>query len=459
MSEDKIIDIEPGTNGEAIRHAMQVHYALKSPKLHIPGGVLGFLLLAATSALPFLPFAVAAGAGLHAGAKLRKNSKLVADGNTGKGFIEMFNRLNKDEKSVVEQFSQVYPPNLPMGERAKKKHQPLPPAATGESKTPATAVTKAEVVREGEIKKRNQEAPNSTTNLPENGSSAPGIGNRLADWQPEPLPLPFVEYLSKQIHILISATTGSGKTHLLRALCTQLTNQGHRLIICDPKGTQWGDLSPAALFMKTGIDYRSVLRDLDKELSARTERLQKGEDVGQHLWAVFDEWTLVKGKCQTLDGRERAALEQRLLNIIAAGRELNMHLIIINQSHLLGDLSLSGSKNTFSSGLRDNLCTLGLGCKTTFDHAGLPMQGNSKSIDSMLDDTRLIRDKEDRIAAASYHAGLRRQPKVNRTFCIYSSGLFIGPTPDLELQPVQRLDPFQKVQAKLNGEDADVWTA
>jgi hypothetical protein len=208
--------------------------------------------------------------------------------------------------------------------------------------------------------------------------------------------------------------------------------------------------------MKSGIDYRSVLRDLDTELSARTERLQKGHPVGEHLWAIFDEWTLVKGKCQTLDGKERSALEQRLLNIIAAGRELNMHLVIINQSHLLGDLSLNGGKNTFSSGLRDNLCTLGLGCKTTFDHAGLPMQGNSKSIDSMLDDVRLIRDKDDRIAAAAYHARLRRQNAVNRTFCIYSSGLFIGPTPDLQLPSVQQLHPFYKLKGHLNGEDQDI---
>lgn len=452
MPEDRVIDIQPGTNGEAIRHAMQVHYALKSPKLHIPAGVLGFALLAATSAIPFLPFAFAAGAGLHAGAKLRKNSKLVADGNTGKGFEEMFTRLSKDEKSVVEQFAQVYPPELPMGKRAEKKLQPLPQDNPREA--PKTAAKGA--AREGKVSQANQ-TPKSTTNLPENGSNVPDV--EPTHWQPESLPLHFVEYLSKQIHILISATTGSGKTHLLRALCTQLANQGHKLVICDPKGTQWGELSPASIFMKSGIDYRSVLRDLDKELSARTERLQKGNPVGQHLWAVFDEWTLVKGKCQTLDGKERSALEQRLLNIIAAGRELNMHLIIINQSHLLGDLSLNGGKNTFSSGLRDNLCTLGLGCKTTFDHAGSPMQGNSKSIDSMLDDTRLIRDKEDRIAAASYHAGLRRQIKANRTFCIYSSGLYIGLTPDLELQPVQKLEPFYKLKGQLNGELEDEWAA
>jgi hypothetical protein len=253
-----------------------------------------------------------------------------------------------------------------------------------------------------------------------------------------------VEYLSKQIHILISATTGSGKTHLLRALCSHIANRGDHLVIADPKGTQWGDLSPARLRMKSGVDYLTLIQDLHKELEARMERLDQGQPVGPHLWAVFDEWTLLKGKCGMLDNDARRGIELRLLDIIAAGRELNIHLIMVNQSHLLGDLSIGRGSNTFSSGLRDNLCTLGLGCKTTQDNAGQPMQGNSKSIDSMLSDQVLLRDRADRDAAAEFHASIRRQPKVNRTYCLYASQLYIGQMPDLAIPPVVKLAPFIK---------------
>jgi hypothetical protein len=261
-------------------------------------------------------------------------------------------------------------------------------------------------------------------------------------WQPADLPSPMVEYLSKQIHILISATTGSGKTHLLRALCSHLANRGDHLVIADPKGSRWGELTPARKRMKTGVDYLTLIQDLHKELESRTDRLDRGESVGPHLWAIFDEWTLLKGKCGMLDTDARKAIELRLLDLIAAGRELNLHLIMVNQSHLLGDLSISRGSNTFSSGLRDNLCTLGLGCKITQDSEGNPMQGNSKSIDSMLADPVLLRDGADRTAAAEFHAALRRQPAVNRTFCLYASQLFIGQVPDLSIPPVVKLATF-----------------
>jgi hypothetical protein len=137
-------------------------------------------------------------------------------------------------------------------------------------------------------------------------------------------------------------------------------------------------------------------------------------------------------------------MEQRLLSLIAAGRELNMHLIMVNQSHLLGDLSLSGGRNTFSSGLRDNLCTLGLGCKTTQDNLGKPMEGNSKSIDNMLQDPALIRSPADRQSAQGYHSQIRSQPGVNRTYCIYANSLRIGVVPDLPIPPIQRLTPFYR---------------
>lgn len=273
---------------------------------------------------------------------------------------------------------------------------------------------------------------------------APAPEPVVEGWKPVPLATSLPQYLASQIHILLSATTGSGKTHLLQCLCAILANRGDELVICDPKGSKWGQLTPAVTRMKSGVDYVMVIRDLEAELERRFELNQAGRPVGNHIWAVFDEWMLLKGKCSAMEASVKSAMEQRLLSLIAAGRELNMHLIMVNQSHLLGDLSLSSGKNTFSSGLRDNLCTLGLGCKTTQDNLGKPMEGNSKSIDNMLQDTALIRSPADRQAAQGYHGQIRSQPGVNRTYCIYANSLRIGVVPDLPIPPIQRLTPFYR---------------
>jgi hypothetical protein len=351
----------------------------------------------------------------------------------------LFDCLPPLGQETVNAFAKAFPLEAPLGMSAAaiaaKKLVPLPQTS------PKT---------EGNSSARAATQDNSTR--PKMEKPTDGTLEKTPGWKSEDLPLPLISYLGSQIHLLIAATTGSGKTWLLRCLCTELANRGHTLVIADPKGTRWANLTPAVLWMRSGMDYLSLFRDLEKELNKRIERLHKGEPVGQHLWVIFDEWTLLKGKCSSLDSDGKTAIEQRLLDLIAAGRELNMHLIMVNQSHLLGDLSLNSSKNTFSSGLRDNLCTISLGCKTTKDSEGKPMNGNSKAIDSMLDDRCLVRDRDDREAAKMHHAELRRSAEVNRTFSVYASRLFIGVMPQLEIPCLLRLEPFYKKESKLYGE-------
>jgi hypothetical protein len=440
------------TNGDFLADMLRTEVAAKQPKGHIPLGVGLFLAVSALSPIGWLPWAVAGLVGMDAGRRLKKNRRVVEQSYSNPAVL--FEALPKDSKAVVQQFSEVYPLGNPLGQ---KKPQPLPQARKQqlprEGASPATGAEREKAGTQGQ-----PTDPRTATVDINTGMNGQGDGLPLKTddgWQPQPLPAGFVEYLASQIHILTAATTGSGKTWLLRCLATYISNRGDHLVIADPKGTQWGELSPAVLRMKSGSDYTALLRDLHRELESRIELLQQGLPVGPHLWAIFDEWMLFKGKASALDPAGRAALEQRLLDIIAAGRELNMHLIMVNQSHILGDLSLSGGKNTFSSGLRDNLCTLGLGCKTTKDNAGQPMQGNSKSIDNMLRDQYLVSDAGDRTAAAAYHAELRRGD-ANRTFCLYASQLYIGQTPDLVIPKLERIRPFpsiKKTEPKLHGDE------
>jgi hypothetical protein len=423
------------TNSDMIAQAMRCQVAAKQPKAHIPIGIGGFFLISAMSPIAALPWAWALLVWWHAEKQLAKNGKAIKDsygqtqlkdGTVVSNAYLLEARLGKGDKQLVQKIAEVYPPEAPFGQ---KKPQPLLQKTQPRTEEGVTS---------------DQPKDNSGTSKTESGSILPEP-IAMADptcWQPQPLPAEFVTYLASQVHLLVAATTGSGKTWFLRCLGTYLSNQGHVLVIADPKGTVWGDLTPAVLRMRSGSDYRSLLNDLHSELETRIGRLQKGEPVGPHLWAILDEWILFKGKAHGLDPKGKAALEQRLLDLIAAGRELNMHLVMVNQSHILGDLSLSGSKNTFSSGLRDNLCTMGLGCKITQDSEGNPMRGNSKSIDNMLRDQYLVSDAADRTSAAGYHAELRRSPETNRTYCVYASELFIGETPDLTIPALTRIQPF-----------------
>jgi hypothetical protein len=400
-----------------LNDVLRQHYAQQIPKAHVPLGVGAFLALSAFSAVPIVPFLGAGLVAYDAVRRLRKNRQIVARSYQDPSVL--LKGLKSEQHQTLEAFMamasapKVLPPLETEGESpAKAKSQPSPPPSPPPASQPATPAPAPEPVVEG--------------------------------WKPVPMDTSLPQYLASQIHILLSATTGSGKTHLLQCLCAILANRGDELVICDPKGSRWGQLSPVVTRMKSGVDYVMVIQDLEAELGRRSKLNQEGRPVGNHIWAVFDEWTLLKGRCSAMEGSVRAAMEQRLLTLITAGRELNVHLLMVNQSHLLGDLSLSGGRNTFSSGLRDNLCTVGLGCKSTKDNDGKPMEGNSKSIDNMLQDPALIRSPEDRKSAIGYHSQIRSQPGVNRTYCIYANSLRIGVVPDLPIPPIQRLTPFYR---------------
>ena len=400
-----------------LNDVLRQHYAQQIPKAHVPLGVGAFLALSAFSAVPIVPFLGAGLVAYDAIRRLRKNRQIVARSYQDPSVL--LKGLKSEQHQTLEAFMamasapKVLPPLETEGESpAKAKSQPSPPPSPPPASQPATPAPAPELVVEG--------------------------------WKPVPLDTSLPQYLASQIHILLSATTGSGKTHLLQCLCAILANRGDELVICDPKGSRWGQLTPVVARMDSGVDYVMVVRDLEAELRRRSKLNQEGRPVGNHIWAVFDEWTLLKGRCSAMEGSVRAAMEQRLLTLITAGRELNVHLLMVNQSHLLGDLSLSGGRNTFSSGLRDNLCTVGLGCKSTKDNDGKPMEGNSKSIDNMLQDPALIRSPEDRKSAIGYHSQIRSQPGVNRTYCIYANSLRIGVVPDLPIPPIQRLTPFYR---------------
>lgn len=244
-----------------------------------------------------------------------------------------------------------------------------------------------------------------------------------------------ISTLAGQIHLLISATTGSGKSTILNALSVHALNRGDYLQILDPKHEQWGELQPYVRHPESAVDVVRAIKEMSEDYDQRKEAAKANERIVQHSWHVFDEWFLVKGLLGTLKDDQLKALEIRLIKVIAAGRSLGIHLVIVNQSHYLGDLSLSSGKNSFSTGLRSNIATLGLGAEWTLDGNGERAAAKYDSVELMLGDKALIPNQDYRQQGRQWFSRMRRG-KANRIFMLSAGSLAIAPTPDLS-NPVQ----------------------
>jgi hypothetical protein len=110
-ADKEIKTLIPGSNGEYVRHLLQIHFAGKIPKAHVPLGIIGFVLTASISTMPGLPFAAAALFAFDAARRLRKNRRLVSAAYADPSVLYM--RLKPDEQEVVRNFFSRYPMELP----------------------------------------------------------------------------------------------------------------------------------------------------------------------------------------------------------------------------------------------------------------------------------------------------------------------------------------------------------
>lgn len=405
------------TNGQLMADLIRQKVALSSPKWLIPAGIASTVSVAAVTTNPLIPLATALTLAFYGYRKLRTNGQTIEQSYADPRVL--FEWLDKEDQQVCGQFAALYPPDMAMGSTASRSQQ-KPNGPQQQQKSGGKNHSGNQSKGEGSAKKQTEQ-------------------------------MNFVSYLANQIHLLIAATTGSGKTHFLRALSAVVSNRGDTLLIADPKGSQWGELSPAVVSCIEAHAYLRVFFKIADEFKKRQYRLSEGLEVGPHLWLVFDEWVLAKSRLKTLAtpiSKDEppevtiSELETLLTDVIVGGRELNMHLVVITQSHQLQDLSIGSGKNTFSAGIRDNLCTVGLGCKVTKDAQGKDMKGNAKCIDAMLSDRNLIAEKSIRDKAIRRHEEIRSKPNSNRTYCIYSSELYVNETPTIKLPKLQKLTPL-----------------
>ena len=398
------------TNGQLMADLVRQKIALSSPKWLIPTGIAAVVSVAAVTTNPMIPLATGMTLAYYGYRKLRGNGQTIEKSYTDPRVL--FDWLDKEDQQVCGQFAALYPPDLAMGQTAVKPQGKKEDGSSNQKQQPQG---KKEEKKGGESSKKQDEQ------------------------------VDLIGYLASQLHLLVSATSGSGKTHLLTALLIHLIKRGDTVVMTDPKGHQWGPLTEFVYVRPSLNKYLEIFATLSSEMSKRGQKAAQGKVIDKHIWFVFDEWFLARNTLSALDpkgdeyGVSPSDIERALTEAIAAGRSLGVHVVIVSQSHQLGDLSIKPSgKNSFSSALRDSICTIGLGCKWTPGPNGEKLEGNSKSIVGMLNDSHLIKNKNAKEDCLKQYQALLAKDSVNRMYMLHGSQTRVASTPNIKVPAITK---------------------
>ncbi|WP_017714736.1 FtsK/SpoIIIE domain-containing protein [Kamptonema formosum] len=157
-------------------------------------------------------------------------------------------------------------------------------------------------------------------------------------------------------HLLLATRTGAGKSTLLKAVVAKIleTRKGAEFVILDPKTTDWlglQRLSGVVTYLPSGesesveLAEAAVLRVFET-LGRRKEQQQKALMAGvtgpkfHPLFLIVDEWFSLYDRLKRL---KRPATQGWLNEIVAQGRELDCHVVLVSQSHNVEEIGFSRS--------------------------------------------------------------------------------------------------------------------
>lgn len=194
-------------------------------------------------------------------------------------------------------------------------------------------------------------------------------------------------------HILLACRTGAGKSTFLKALIHRILQlyPDTQFNICDPKTTDWLGLQfhPNTVTYLKG-DEEKQLEDLYsitctafEELSQRKEQKQQSllnrtKYTERHPYILLiDEWFTLYDKCKR-NKKIGDKIIGNLNEIVSQGRELNVWLWVVSQSHLCGEIG-------FSSSMRHSFCPVGLGARAASFEPLWAMAGDANLFSSRRD--------------------------------------------------------------------------
>ena len=139
-------------------------------------------------------------------------------------------------------------------------------------------------------------------------------------------------------HLLISGTTGSGKSYLANQIVIQAIIKGYDVVILDLKRS-YGLYRNFTDYVYEIDDILEKLQSVESEMALRMEKLQPELDKNPNILAVdigykpmlvvVEEYISLQS---SLDKKNKEELERVIKNISVLARQSNIHLMIVLQS-------------------------------------------------------------------------------------------------------------------------------
>ncbi len=150
-----------------------------------------------------------------------------------------------------------------------------------------------------------------------------------------------------EAHLMLAGRTSCGKTTTAEALLAHVIDAGDAVMVIDPHWHpgKWHNVEAIG----AGRDYEAIrrtLKSLEREMTARFQRLANGEPVGEAVTVVIDEAPAIAGELAS----DWKALATRLGS---EARKARIRLILLTQSPLVEDLGVN-------SVMRRNFTIVGL---------------------------------------------------------------------------------------------------
>jgi energy-coupling factor transporter ATP-binding protein EcfA2 len=208
------------------------------------------------------------------------------------------------------------------------------------------------------------------------------------------------EIAATDLHILIATKTGAGKSTTLKAVIHRILkdNSAAKFTIIDPKTTDWLGLqrsSNCVTYLEqdtTSEQLDAALRAIEKTFdllqarkNAKQQALKNDGEIPKFAsqYLIIDEWFSVYDSVKR-QKRDDAFMEP-LNQIVAQGRELKVHLILVGQSHLCGEIG-------FSTAMRRSFAVLAQG------RMGKNCDVGYEPITATIEDPNMFRNKSEREA-------------------------------------------------------------
>ena len=164
--------------------------------------------------------------------------------------------------------------------------------------------------------------------------------------------------LEEYPHLLISGSSGTGKSVLTNQLIIQAISKEYEVVICDIKRT-YGLYKPFAEYVYDKVDILDMLRSVEEEMYTRMQELENALDFNPTVTAVdiglkpklivIEEYISL---INSVDKKDKEEIERIVKNLSVLARQSGIHLIMVMQS--------AGTEN-INSTTRSNLTKILLG--------------------------------------------------------------------------------------------------